>query len=272
MFNSQANLYRSAGFSVALLFVATICVWLQWMPLQNCLGLLLLAFVCVLYTRYPYCVYKLRNLLLWSSLVCIGFFIALYRPEYFNYPLLISSKYLHAGGKPFDLYLNLSKAFGAYLLLIWYWGIWSKQGAVDSLAAASDWLRQWISILLAIALVIAVAHWLFDIDFVFKWPREIYYFLAVNLVVSVIAEETFFRLIIQEKLLQIFGVSFTGQLISIVIVSLIFAGAHAGNFALFLVAGIAYSTVYAYTRKFWAVIVTHYGVNCVHFVFMQYPL
>ena len=99
-----------------LLMIAVIFCLVGSMPIVNT-GLLLV-FSFLLLTYYGI---KDTNWLLvisiWLITLLLGFFIAIYRPGSFNYPLIFSLPELFPGGEPFDLFANISKGLVGYIVV-----------------------------------------------------------------------------------------------------------------------------------------------------------
>lgn len=106
-----------------------------------------------------------------------------------------------------------------------------------------------------------------------KWPAFAESFLAINLLFTCIAEECFFRGLIQEKLHQYF--SLQGKLIPVMLSALLFGAAHLPGgvqyATLAVIAGLSYAWAYAHTRRIEAAIFAHFVVNSTHFLGFSYP-
>ena len=90
-----------------------------------------------------------------------------------------------------------------------------------------------------------------------------------------IAEEAFFRGVIQERLTRACKKFPHLAWLPVVVSAGLFASAHAGGGAALVVlaaiAGLGYSVVYARTRLVEASILTHFAVNAVHYIGFSYP-
>ncbi|MBS0367971.1 MAG: CPBP family intramembrane metalloprotease [Proteobacteria bacterium] len=106
-----------------------------------------------------------------------------------------------------------------------------------------------------------------------KWPAFADSFLAINLLFTCVAEECFFRGLIQEKLHQYF--SQQGKLVPVILSALLFGAAHLPGGVqyamLAVVAGLSYACAYAHTRRIEAAIFVHFAVNSTHFIGFSYP-
>jgi membrane protease YdiL (CAAX protease family) len=108
-----------------------------------------------------------------------------------------------------------------------------------------------------------------------KWPPFTPAFLAINLLFTCVAEEAFFRGVIQERLSRA-GKHRSGlQWMAVLASAVLFGLAHAGGglplVTLATIAGLGYAIVYAKTRVIEASVLTHFAVNAIHFVGFSYP-
>lgn len=254
-------------------FVTILFVALDWVPLIN--AVLLLPFVIGLYglTMTTGSRRTLIAAILLPTLL-IGFFVAIFRPKGFSYPLVWNPGVLYEGGEPFSLYVNLSKAIGGYLVVIWLGlGMRSKG---STLIGNRPLISQMAPVLIGASAILFVAFALYGVAWKPKLPVGILYFVMVNLLVTVLSEEAFFRLLVQSQMERFFKNKRTGICVGIVTASLLFALAHAGAtgavFFLYFFAGFIYAAVYAWTRSLPASIATHFGVNIAHIILLEYPL
>lgn len=267
------NQYLSRpNISAGLLALALFLYLLDALPLANFVGLLALNFA--LYGRH--CLsgkssgqhsakLKLGKLGLWLACILLGFFIALYRPEDFNYPLVHTFDSLH-----FELYANLGKALAGAAVLLWLW-----PNATPSKALPFSLL---LSFTAALCLIIVAAN-IFGISWLPKLPKGIAWFLLINLIVTVVAEEAFFRLLLQEQLNKFLATKLRSAKVAAALALIgsatLFALAHMPPlhplFGLYLLAGLLYAGIYSYTGRVSAAITTHFAVNALHFILLQYP-
>jgi membrane protease YdiL (CAAX protease family) len=110
-----------------------------------------------------------------------------------------------------------------------------------------------------------------------KWPEVAPTFLLANLLFTCVAEEAFFRGLIQERLMRLAETrrqpAWNG--IAIAVSTVLFGLAHAGGGATWLLvatlAGLGYAVAYARTRTIEGAILVHFAVNAAHFVAFTYP-
>ena len=206
----------------------------------------------------------------WLLTVILSLAIAIYRPQGFSYPLVKDFGQLYVGGEPYFLYLNASKVLGGYIiccLLLYRADISGLQKPVG---------YHVISVVAAIATVLLIAIAIFDVGIQFKLVDGIMFFAICNLLFTVIPEEAFYRVLVQNKLAEFLGKQKRARLIAAGLTTLIFALSHSAaigpEFFLFVLVGSIYTAVYVATGSLLATVATHFGVNIIHFIFLEYPL
>ena len=177
-------------------------------------------------------------------------------------PLTIS------GTQTLDLWVNGDKGLAGIILLAGL-ASWRYHKLLSSLGIG----------LMGIVAIIGLAL-LMGYPIEAKWGHWLLVFTVVNLFFVALAEECFFRLIIQESLQQSlpkrWGALATATL-SIGITSGLFVIAHGGIASLpaailLLMAGIVYGWIYWRTRSVWAATLIHAGLNIGHILLLPYPL
>ncbi|MDI1261146.1 CPBP family intramembrane glutamic endopeptidase [Aquabacterium sp.] len=204
----------------------------------------------------------------------LGLALAVHVLPGFHNPLLVNAVRTTPDAVPFTLYANFDKGSVGLLLL----------------ACLAPRLASWQDARAAVAptLVAAVATaaaaigaaWLagqvrFEPKLGAALPPFAPTFLFVNLFFTCVAEEAFFRGLIQERLTRALahrpGLIFLPILVS----ATLFGLAHLGGGPLYMafatLAGLGYAGVYAKTRRVEAAVVTHFAVNATHFIFFTYP-
>lgn len=259
------------GTTVVLVCISMTLVFIGYVPLLN--GLMLIPFAGgLIYLAQERASSRIQLTLALLPTVLIGFFIAIYRPEGFNYPLVWYAEELYPGGHSFSLFVNLSKGLGGYLVIVWLLSGAFNDAKRRSLPPG----KLLVVIVTAIVAILALANVAFGVTWSPKLPEGIFHFVVVNLLVTVVAEEAFFRLLLQKQIVRYFQNRALGTGISVGLVSVLFALAHTAAigpaFLLYLFAGLVYAAVYAKTQKLWASIAVHFGVNILHFTLLQYPL
>lgn len=262
-------LYNYFGRSGKIAFSAVLVALALWLhlldalPRANWVALLVLnaALFALQSDKIAGSSHWLSRLGLWFTCLALGFFIALYRPGNFNYPLIY-----HFASLDFPLYANLGKGLAGASILLWLWPTTGQHKPLGTSLALA---------LLAVPLVIFTAHGL-GIAWQVKFPAGIVWFLLINLGITVLAEEAFFRLLIQDQLANIWGKSTMAAGLAAIVSVILFTLAHTyptqPYFALYLLAGSLYCAVYTYSRRLTMTLATHALVNLGHFTLLTYPL
>lgn len=196
--------------------------------------------------------------------------LALHKLPGFYNPQLITNARFSPDALPFTQYANFDKA-SAGLILLAFLCPRARTGA--------DWralLRRMLPILaLTVAGVMAVAVAIGAVRPEFKWPAYTPVFLATNLLLTCVAEEAFFRGLIQQRLAAAWQGNRVWQIAVIGISGALFGAAHLGGgtaYALLAaLAGLGYAWAFAATRRIEAAILIHFAFNAVHFVGFTYP-
>jgi len=188
----------------------------------------------------------------------------------FDNPVVVSQVHLSGKAAPFTQYANFDKGSAGLLLLAFY----CRRAAT---------LSEWRSVLTTTALaaiatgtaVIACALAIGYAAPEAKLPAFALTFLSVNLLFTCVAEEAFFRGLLQERMTRTIAAYPMLRWVPIVASATVFGAAHfAGGPSLVVLAtigGIGYSLAYAATRRVEAAILTHFGANAIHFFGFTYP-
>lgn len=204
------------------------------------------------------------------AVIVLALALALHAVPGFKNPLLIDAVRFSADSAPFTQYANFDKGAVGLLLLALMAPHVTSLGDLRRIARPSL-LAALMTVLVVLGVAVALGYVRWDP----KWPPEALTFLAVNLLFTCVAEEAFFRGVIQEKLTQ--GLERLPHLawLPVVISTVLFALAHArGGLPLILLAGLAglgYSLAYARTRRVEAAVLVHFAVNAIHFLGFSYP-
>jgi membrane protease YdiL (CAAX protease family) len=202
--------------------------------------------------------------------VVLALALAMHKLPGFNNPMLLDHVLLSTGALPFTLYANFDKgAVGLILLALLCRRVtsWAELGAV---------LRRTLPILaltVAATLGFALAAGVVGVDF--KLPRPTLTFVAVNLLFTVIAEEAFFRGLLQACLADALNRFRWGPWLAVAVSALLFGAAHLGGGVrygiLAAIAGLGYAWAYHRTQRIEAAILVHITLNVVHFICFTYP-
>ncbi len=252
-----------------LLAIATAFALAGLLPFINVFLLAGLALCLMQGQRYPWP--SFNGSVLWLGALVCAYLAAVYRPKGFSYPVLWQPGILHAGGAPFQLYGNVGKCLTGLLLLVWLLPAYRALRP-----AALGWPSALLGVMAAVGVLWGFAWAVMGVPHIPKWPEGVLIFFAVNLFMTVIPEEAFFRLLLHWQIARTVRRVWLGQTLAIVSVSAVFALVHApithAYFALFLVAGLLYSLIFALTGRYSMAVVCHFVVNAVHILLLPYPL
>lgn len=165
---------------------------------------------------------------------------------------------------PYALRVNWDKALVGMSLLAWWLG---RPDPVPT-ARRSATLAVMLATLVAVP-VLALALGL--VGWVPKWPEHLALWLAVNLLVTVLAEELVFRALLQRTLAARLG-PWAGLLLA----TLLFGAVHLPFSTLFAVvatvAGLGYGLAFHFSGRLGPAVALHLGVNLCHVLLLSYPL
>ena len=203
-------------------------------------------------------------------LVIGSLLLAMHRLPGFQNPVVLSSVQVSHAAVPFTQYMNFDKAVVGLILLAF---VAKRTNSLTKLRDA--FTSAWIPAFVTITGVLVLANvWHFvrpDI----KLPDYTLSFLAINLLFTCVAEEVFFRSLIQDQLASALSRFSAGTVIAIFVSGLLFGLVHlsAGMTyaALAVLVGIGYATVYARAKTIEPAILTHFAFNALHFIFFTYP-
>lgn len=190
-------------------------------------------------------------------------------PGFYNLRLLNSVK-LSADATPYTLYANFDKAAVGLVILAFF----CKR--TESWAEFFGTLKKALPLTaLTIVITLGAALALGIVKPDFKLPASIFVFIATNLFFTCIAEEAFFRGLLQEKLSVKLSNRQHGELIAIACSAALFGVVHfAGGLAymaLATLAGLGYACIYSATKRVEAPIIAHFLFNLLHFIGFTYP-
>lgn len=180
-------------------------------------------------------------------------------------PIIFGPAALYEGGKEFALGISYAKIAIVLALLCPIPLINLIKVNYPQLALAG---------ITALSLVLITA---FLFKFEMKFPSITLAFILVNLLVTVLAEEIYFRLILQEGM-QRYIKSRYSKWITALVVGYVFFMVHGflipngALSAVYLVAAMLYSFTYAKYQNIVTNIALHFILNLLHFIFLPYPL
>jgi membrane protease YdiL (CAAX protease family) len=190
----------------------------------------------------------------------------------FHASVLFHDVHLTPDAAPFALALGFDKAAAGLLLLAAFciratsWRQFASQAPAIAVAALAT---------AAVSIGIALAAGYVRLEP--KWTEAAPAFLVANLLFTCVAEEAFFRGLIQERLMRLADARRqpAWNAIAIAVSTVLFGLAHAGGGTTWMlvatVAGLGYATIYARTRTIEGAILVHFAVNAAHFLGFTYP-
>ncbi|UII70119.1 CPBP family intramembrane metalloprotease [Pseudomonas sp. HN11] len=170
---------------------------------------------------------------------------------------------------PFSMYLNQDKPLiGFWLLLACPW-IVARRSLRLSLCVAALALTLTAVVALGGAVLLGITHW------APKWPEQAWLWVLNNLLLVTLVEEALFRGYVQGGLSRRFKHLSYGDNVALLLASLLFGLVHLGAgwqwTLLATIAGAGYGLAYRF-GGLGAAVLTHFGVNLVHFGLFVYPM
>ena len=170
---------------------------------------------------------------------------------------------------PFSMYLNQDKPLiGLWLLLACPW-IVARRSLRVSICVTALALTLTAIIALGGALLLGITHW------APKWPEQAWIWVLNNLLLVTLVEEALFRGYVQGGLSLRFKNLSYGENLALLLASFLFGLVHLGAgwqwTLLATIAGVGYGLAYRF-GGLGAAVVTHFGVNLVHFGLFVYPM
>ncbi|WP_338762666.1 CPBP family intramembrane glutamic endopeptidase [Massilia sp. METH4] len=202
------------------------------------------------------------------AIAVLSLALALHAVPGFANPLLFKDVQVSPGAAPVSLYLNLDKAAAGILLCATF-----AAPAREALA----WRRvgtAWPVIVLTPVVVLGTGVAVGFTAVEPKWLAEAPVFLVLNLFVTCLAEEAFFRALVQGRLEHALRDRRHGATLALALASVLFGIAHLGGgpvlAALATLAGIGYGLAWR-RGGIEAAVLTHFAVNAGRFVLLTYP-
>lgn len=202
------------------------------------------------------------------STLALAFVLATHKLPGFRGQMWLESVQLSENARPFTLVANLDKPWvGAILLL-----------AFSPLTRSSFSLGRNLLFSVMGAITLIVTGMIIGVPLEPKWQPAIAIFLLHNLFLTCIAEEAFFRLLLQAPLFDAVKRWRWGAALSVGVVSPLFGAVHFRPgvpwdvLAMVTLGGCIYALVFHVTRSVHWAIVTHFLTNALHILLLRYPL
>jgi uncharacterized protein len=254
--------YFLAAVIIAILFLAGV---LQFIGVCFIL-LLLVAMLLACHKNIPFLIRAA-----FAVIATIGFFgFSLGLIPGFIKTLVVDKVLMGHSTQPFSMNIGYAKGvMGMLMLLVW---IKAEANFSELMMKIFRSLRTMIGLVVLFLAFAATAGFSFDP----KWYWFTPYFLIANLCLTVVAEEVFFRSIMQQKIMEwLTQHTKFAELIALLSVSIFFGLLHLGGgltyAALATLAGIMYGWLYWRYQSIHSAILCHFLVNMLHFIFLQYP-
>lgn len=261
--------WRVAGRDVApwaLLFVAAVASGvltgvLAW-PAVAALGLL--AGLCHAVQRFK----GAARVALTVGVLLFSLALSVHALPGFHNPKIFDAVRFTADAVPFTQYMNFDKGAVGLLLLAFFCRRANAASAPRLGSAALIGLAG-AALTLGVGMAAGAVHW------APKLPEGAWLFLVVNLLFTCVAEEAFFRGVIQERVATLLGDGRAAIAGSVLLSAILFGLAHAaGGIAMVVlttIAGAGYAAAYARSRSIESAVLAHFMLNAIHFVAFTYP-
>ncbi|GGZ08819.1 lysostaphin resistance A-like protein [Pseudoduganella plicata] len=203
-----------------------------------------------------------------AAIAFIALALALHKIPGFYNPLI--ARDVADGAAPITQYINLDKAIAGIVLIAFY-GLPARTRA--------DWRavgRAWPIVVATPVLVLGLALLTGVVEWAPKLPSSTGTFLASNLLITCVAEEAFFRALVQRGLQNSLSGKRYGVAVAIGVTSIVFGIAHLGGgvpmILLATLAGIGYGLALWRSGRIEAAILTHFVVNALRFLLVAGPV
>ncbi len=188
-------------------------------------------------------------------------------------PVLARNLQVSTGAVPFSVWMSLDKGLAGLLLLGLCPLAASRAGWREVARALSFAAPLTVAGVVGVSLAAGLVRW--DPRWASGWPDVSAPFLIGNLLFTCVAEEVFFRGLIQARLQSALAGYRAGPLLAVLVSAILFGAAHLGGGPLYAaiatLAGVGYGCAFARNGRIEAAILTHFLVNLVHFVGFTYP-
>ena len=189
----------------------------------------------------------------------------------FSNPQVVANVIVSEGGIPYSKYLNFDKTLvGLFVLGFTCKNLLSKPHAWGRMLKQTAPISG-ITVLVLLVMSFALGY----VRFEPKWLALFWFWAWTNLLFTCIAEEAVFRGIMQRYLVAGLMKYRYGATIGLVLAAVLFGLMHYPGGAKYVLlstlAGLGYGWAYLRTQQIEASILTHFLLNCLHFVFFTYP-
>lgn len=188
-------------------------------------------------------------------------------PGFSRYLLVDEQVISTLAAQPFSLYLGVDKALAAAVLFMY---LMPQQPQLLS--------TRWLLIVVSAPLLIILVALLLGVPADLKAGAYLWWFIPVNLLVTCLAEELFFRRWFQQGLINLLPAKPWAGLVCVLATSYVFLLAHgillpdSETAFLYLLASLLYAGIYQLTRRVELAVVVHFSMNMSHILLLPYPL
>ena len=234
-------------------------------------GWLALVLLAALMFRYRRAVDPLPRVMYGAGIAIVSLLLALHLVPGFDNPVVLRDVPLAADARPYTQYVNFDKGLAAVMLL--------GAGGFAGLRSSPGWqaalARTWSVVLGTLAVALAGSFALGYVRFEPRWTPLFWTWAPINLLLTCVAEETFFRHFLQREVIRGLGDHAHAPAIGIATSAVLFGVAHAAGgwryVVLATLAGAGYGLAFHRTGRLEMAILTHFAVNVTHFLLFTYP-
>ncbi|WP_165390939.1 CPBP family intramembrane glutamic endopeptidase [Pseudoduganella lutea] len=266
---------RVPAWPIGLAIAVATAVSLGAMQAGGVVALLVLIALCTGWQRTTGAGVKQRVVkgVLLAAIIVLALALALHVVPGFANPLLLEKLQVSAASVPVSLYLNLDKTAVGIVLCATFALPARDRAAWRAVIAA------WPVIVATPVIVLLAGYGAGVIAIDPKWFASWFHyaplFLLLNLFTTCLAEEAFFRALVQGRLAAALSHRPDGARIAVATAAILFGVAHAhGGPALIVLAtfaGFGYGLAYQRSGRIEAAILTHFALNATHFLMFTYP-
>lgn len=203
--------------------------------------------------------------------VVVSLLLALHLVPGFDNPVVIRNAVLSPGAIGYTQYANFDKGLAGALMV--------ASLGLASLRSAGGWsaaLRRAGPIaLVTIAVVMAASLALGFVRFDPRWTPLVGVWAPINLLLTCVAEEAFFRGFLQREIARDLDRRRHGSAVAVAISAMLFGLAHAAGgwryVLLATLAGTGYALAFQRSGRLEMAILAHFAVNATHFLLFTYP-
>jgi uncharacterized protein len=206
-----------------------------------------------------------------AGIVVLGLLLATHALPGFDNPVVIRDAVLSPGARPYSQFVNFDKGIAGILLVGIGFMLRPTQAGSRRAALADTVLILLATVAATLALSVALGY----VRYEPRWTPVFWTWAPVNLLLTCVGEEAFFRGFVQRELARgLEGRPGAGP-IAIAASGGLFGLAHAAGgwpyVLLATVAGTGYALVLQRTGRLEMAILTHFAVNATHFLLFTYP-